>query len=154
MVINVKVIDNLADLAKALAIRREVFVLEQSVPESAEHDANEPIAVHFLAELDDLPVGAARWRFTDDGVKMERFAVLGASRGKRVGTALTRAVLDNIAAHPQSAGQTKYLHAQLLAVPLYKRFGFQQIGELFEECGIVHCKMLLNETLSAGQTYK
>lgn len=154
MLINVKVIDNQADLAKALAIRHEVFVLEQGVPASAEHDANETEAVHFLAELDDLPVGAARWRFTNAGVKMERFAVLGAVRGKGVGTALTRAVLDNIAAHPQSAGQTKYLHAQLMAVPLYEKFGFQPIGELFEECGIKHFKMQLNETLSAEQTYK
>ncbi len=97
----------------------------------------------FLAKLDGKPVGTARWRFTNYGVKMERFAVVKEARGRGVGQALVEAVLEDVDSNPDAAGKTKYLHSQLTAISLYSKFGFEKVGEMFEECNIQHYKMEL-----------
>lgn len=124
-------------------IREKVFVLEQEVDPAEEYDEFENSSTHFLAKIDDAPAGTARWRYTDKGVKLERFAVLKEKRGKGVGQALVKAVVDDIAAQPDTKGKKLYMHAQLDAMPLYAKFGFKQVGELFEECNILHYKMEL-----------
>jgi predicted GNAT family N-acyltransferase len=137
-----KVTDKLA-LELVFKIREQVFVKEQQVNADDEYDEFEPNSNHFLAKIDDIPVGTARWRLTDKGVKLERFAVLEEARGNGVGQALVAAVLADIDADPMTKGKTKYLHAQLPAVSLYEKFGFQRVGEMFEECNIQHYKMEL-----------
>ncbi|MFC3417186.1 GNAT family N-acetyltransferase [Algoriphagus hitonicola] len=127
----------------AFKIRREVFVDEQGVNPEDEYDEFEEESVHFLASKDGIPVGTARWRFTEYGIKLERFAVLKEARGKGVGEALVSAVLRDIMVHPEAQGKKRYLHAQLQAVPLYAKFGFQKVGDMFEECAILHYKMEL-----------
>lgn len=141
--IQVQKINNPEQLQTAFAIREDVFVVEQEVDPSEEYDEFEDISVHFLATVDIKPAGTARWRFTDKGVKLERFAVLKPMRGFGVGFALVEAVVADIAAHPDSHGKKLYLHAQLDAMPLYAKFGFQKVGEMFEECDIKHYKMEL-----------
>jgi predicted GNAT family N-acyltransferase len=131
-------------LDAAFYIREQVFVVEQEVAAEEEYDEFEDSSLHFLASLDGKSVGTARWRFTANGVKMERFAVLEEARGQGVGQALVAAVLADIEAMPEATGKTKYLHAQLHAMPLYAKFGFQQVGEQFEECAILHYKMQLS----------
>jgi predicted GNAT family N-acyltransferase len=130
-------------LEQVFKIREKVFVIEQGVNSSDEYDEFEEIATHFLAKLDGKPVGAARWRFTPKGVKLERFAVLAEARGKGVGQALVVAVLKDVNSNPETKGKTKYLHAQLAAMSLYSKFGFQAVGQMFEECTIQHYKMEL-----------
>ena len=131
-------------LQAAFQIRELVFVVEQEVDAAEEYDEFETTSVHFLAMLEGAPVGTARWRFTSNGVKMERFAVLKDARGKGVGQALVAAVLKDIEMHPDGKGKKRYLHAQIHAMPLYAKFGFQQVGEQFEECAILHYKMELS----------
>lgn len=132
-----------ASFNQALYIRNTVFVLEQGVNPADEYDTFEQTSVHFLARLHGQAVGAARWRFTDKGIKLERFAVLKEFRGQGVGQALVAAVLQSIASNPEAKGKIKYLHAQLDAIPLYAKFGFEPQGDLFEECHIKHYKMVL-----------
>lgn len=137
-------ITDLRDLDAAFTIREKVFVQGQGVPADEEYDQHDRQATtrHYLARVDGQPAGAARWRPTDKGVKLERFAVLPAFRNHGVGTALVRQVLADVAAEAPDATQV-YLHAQLQAIPLYERTGFQKVGELFEECDIQHYKMVL-----------
>ena len=130
-------------LQAAFDIRELVFVVEQEVDAVEEYDEFEDSSVHFLAKVEGIPVGTARWRFTQNGVKMERFAVLKVARGKGVGQALVAAVLGDIDQHPDTNGKKKYLHAQIHAMPLYAKFGFQVVGDQFEECAILHYKMEL-----------
>ena len=130
-------------LQAAFDIRELVFVVEQEVDAAEEYDEFEDSSVHFLAKVEGTPVGTARWRFTQNGVKMERFAVLKVARGKGVGQALVAAVLGDIEQHPDTKGKKKYLHAQIHAMPLYAKFGFQVVGDQFEECAILHYKMEL-----------
>ncbi|MER7974442.1 GNAT family N-acetyltransferase, partial [Streptomyces sp. NPDC096080] len=60
----VRIVGDLADREAAFAVRKEVFVGEQGVPEDLEYDAfDEPgaDAVHLLAVRDDgLPLGTGR----------------------------------------------------------------------------------------------
>lgn len=139
----VEKITNKESFDQAFKIRELVFVIEQGVDPAAEYDEFEKESRHFLAKIDGKPVGTARWRFTKNGVKLERFAVLEEARGKGVGQALVAAVLEDLKSTPEAAGKTKYLHAQLTAMPLYSKFGFEKKGDLFEECKIQHYKMEL-----------
>lgn len=134
-------IEDIRDLDAAFTIREKVFVEEQQVPPDAEYDQFEKTAHHYLATVDKVPCGAARWRQTDKGIKLERFAVLPAYRNQEVGSHLLHQVLQDVkAAHPN---KTIYLHAQLLAVPFYERQGFEISGDQFSECDILHYKMVL-----------
>ncbi|KEO75125.1 GNAT family N-acetyltransferase [Anditalea andensis] len=122
-------------------IRQEVFVIEQNVAPDEEYDEYEETSTHFLALYDGIPAGTARWRYTDNGVKLERFAVLKEYRGFGIGKALVEAVIEDIAREETAKGQLLYMHAQLPAVPLYERFDFKKDGEKFSECNIEHYKM-------------
>lgn len=129
------------DLTTALAIRHTVFVLGQQVPAELEHDAHDRTdATHYLARTTDgQPCGAARWRVTSGGVKLERFAVLAAYRNQQAGAALLAAVLRDVqAAYPTAE---VYLNAQLPAVRFYERHGFRKASAAFWEAGIEHYKM-------------
>jgi predicted GNAT family N-acyltransferase len=125
------------DLEKVFAVRKTVFVDEQNCPPELEWEHEED-SVHFLALLNGEPCGACRWRKTDKGYKLERFAVLKEHRGKRIGQALVAAALSDL---PGDAGYI-YLNAQLEAMRMYSRFGFIVEGDQFEEAGIQHFKMV------------
>ncbi len=128
---------NPVDLKKVFAIRRKVFVDEQKCPPELEWEFEEE-SNHFLASVNGEPAGASRWRKTDKGYKLERFAVLKEFRGNGVGQALVKAVLDDL---PQD-GVYVYMHAQIQAVSLYEKFNFEITGPEFEEAGIRHFKMI------------
>lgn len=128
-------------LETVFQIRHTVFVKEQEVSPEEEYDEFESISTHFLARVDGEPAGTARWRHTDKGIKLERFAVLKPVRGKGVAQALVKAVLEDISSQPENEGKLRYLHAQLAAVPLYEKFGFKKEGEVFMECNIAHYTM-------------
>lgn len=132
---------NKSDSKAAYKIREEVFMVEQQVSREDEFDEFEEESHHFLTLLDDEPVGVARWRTTDNGIKLERFAVSSGYRGKGVGKSLVRGVLDHI--DQVKAPGKLYLHAQLDAIPLYAHFDFKIVGEQFSECGIEHRTMEL-----------
>lgn len=131
----VQKVNDPADLEKVFDIRRQVFVVEQNCPPELEWEFEDE-SIHFLATVNGEPAGASRWRKTDKGYKLERFAVLEQFRGG-VGKALVQAVLDDL---PADATYV-YMHAQLPAVTLYEKFGFEKTGPEFEEAGIRHYKM-------------
>jgi predicted GNAT family N-acyltransferase len=125
------------ELEKVFAIRREVFVVEQNCPPELEWEFEDE-STHFLATVDGEPAGACRWRKTDKGYKLERFAVLKKFRGMGVGQELVRSVLEDL---PADADYV-YMHAQIQAVSLYEKFNFEKTGPEFEEAGIRHYKMI------------
>ncbi|MEO8886459.1 MAG: GNAT family N-acetyltransferase [Mucilaginibacter sp.] len=135
--ISVTQVNDGPDLEKVFAIRRQVFVVEQNCPPELEWE-HEDESTHFLATVNGTPAGAARWRKTDKGYKLERFAVLKEFREKGVGQELVKTVLNNL---PADANHI-YLHAQIQAMPLYERAGFVKTGPQFEEAGIQHFKMV------------
>ena len=125
------------ELDYAHKIRQEVFVVEQQVDERLEYEFEEE-SVQFLAKVNHEPAGTARWRKTEKGIKLERFAVLKKFRSSGVGSALLSAIIQDI---PENS--YLYLHAQLSAMGLYSKFGFIAVGNKFIEADIEHFKMEL-----------
>jgi predicted GNAT family N-acyltransferase len=121
---------------QAFAIRKAVFVEELGVDASLEYD-HEDEARHYLLFLGSKPVATARWRETEKGIKLERFAVLPQFRNRGIGEIILKEVLQDVS----SMGKKIYLHAQIKAVPFYERNGFYKIGEKFSEAGIEHFRM-------------
>jgi predicted GNAT family N-acyltransferase len=120
------------------AVRRAVFVVEQSVPEDLEWDEHDAEAVHALASTAaGAPIGTGR--VLRDG-RIGRMAVLSEWRGRGIGTALLRSLLD--AARERGYAELK-LHAQIHAIGFYARHGFAVAGDEFMEAGIPHREMLL-----------
>jgi predicted GNAT family N-acyltransferase len=137
--IEVRKVSNAEELEHVFAIRRKVFVDEQNCPPELEWEYEDE-SVHFLGTVNAEPAGASRWRKTEKGYKLERFAVLKEYRGLGLGQALVGTVIKDL---PEDATYI-YLHAQLDAMPLYAKFGFKKAGEQFEEAGIQHFKMVLD----------
>lgn len=125
-----------ASMAPALeAIRREVFIVEQQVPEEMEWDADDAISVHALALLDGHPVGCGR--LLPDG-HIGRMAVRAPFRSTGVGRALLQALL----AEARRRGMREVvLHAQMHALGFYEALGFVADGPVFDEAGIPHRRM-------------
>ncbi len=121
---------------EAFDIRRIVFVIEQECPPELEYE-NEDICQHYLAYKNLKEAGTARWRETEHGVKLERFAVLSEFRHQGIALALVNRLLNDV----KPFNKKIYLHAQLTAMPLYAKAGFKAVGEQFEEAGIQHFKM-------------
>lgn len=120
-------------------IRTTVFVEEESVDQEDEYDGFDFLANHYLASLDGIPVGAARWRTVPatGKIRLERFAVLKPYRGQGVGRALVEAIMNDV---PQN--REIFIHAQIHNLGFYEKFGFEAEGEDFEEAGILHKKMV------------
>ena len=152
---NIELIERNAseDLTPAFSIRRTVFIEGQDVPEEDDFDGLDETATHILAiNENDKAVGTARFRVTEkhnDGlpkkIKLERFAVLEEHRGHKVGQKMVEFALQKIKEKEEyKTVETIYLHAQLAAVSLYERCGFEKHGDIFEESGIMHYKMVFN----------
>ena len=125
--------------ALANEIRQKVFVEEQKVDPALEYDEFEQVARHYLLYVDGVPAATARWRETEKGIKLERFATLLSQRNQGLGARILQKVLDDVI----PTGKKVYLHSQLKAIPFYRRHGFKKIGEQFTEADIEHMKMEL-----------
>ncbi len=125
------------DFDACLAIRMEVFVSEQNVPEDEERDAFDETALHILALVDGQPAATARALLKAPGlIKIGRVAVRAAYRGTGLGGKLMRAVE---AAYP---GAAFMLDAQLQALKFYAKLGYAAEGPVFDDAGIPHRRMV------------
>ena len=137
MKIDIKIIENDDDLQMCQSIRGEVFILEQNISKDVEMDDKLINATYILATIQDEPVGTARWRYTEYGIKLERFAVLKNYRGMGIGKGLVRFILELL-----KREKNIYLNAQESVIKFYEKLGFICYGELFIEAEIHHQKMV------------
>ncbi len=120
------------------AVRESVFMREQNVPAELEWDGLDESCRHVLA-LDGQGNAIGCGRMLPDG-HIGRLAVLKEWRGRKVGSTLLEALLDY--ARSQNYPQVE-VSAQVQALPFYRRFDFEEEGEVFMEAGIPHRKMRL-----------
>ena len=139
MVINIKTATTKKDKCKCFSIRRDVFVKEQNISGKIEFDDENVDATYFIAQYKNTFVGTARYRFTDFGIKLERFAVLKSFRNLGVGKQLALYMLNSIRGE-----KVIYLHAQESVIDFYSKLGFKRIGSQFFEAEISHQKMIYN----------
>ena len=122
---------------EARPIRLTVFVEEQRVPVEIEWDDQDEKSIHALA-YDGEGKAVATGRLLADG-HIGRMAVLKEWRGKGVGGA----ILERLLAVAKERGDKEVeLFAQTHAIEFYRRYGFVEHGEVFEEAGIPHRSML------------
>ncbi|MET9428650.1 GNAT family N-acetyltransferase [Streptomyces sp. NPDC003036] len=138
------------DREAGFAVRREVFVVEQGVPEEIEYDAYDATAVHVLAvrRADGAALGTGRLLYGPDAAgktggaegvgSLGRLAVAKRARGLGVGVALVRAIEEAARARGLAAVD---LHAQTHALRFYERLGYAAYGAEFHDAGIPHLAM-------------
>ena len=119
-------------------VRNDVFVVEQGVNSCDEYDGYEISSKHYLIKKNNISCGVARWRKTQKGIKLERFAVLYNYRGFGVGKRLVREVLKDVLTFKKLI----YLHSQKKSIKFYEKLSFKKEGDIFKEAGIDHCLMI------------
>lgn len=140
MNLKVKFIHTDSDYEDVLAIRREVFIQEQNVPEEIEIDEFEMTSDHFLILVDDEPAGCGRMRLKDHYAKFERIATLKKFRGKGVGKKLMEFMMKH--ASEKYPNALPYMHSQAEAVSFYQKLGWTSKGDVFYEANIPHQTMI------------
>lgn len=118
-------------------IRKQVFIIEQNIPEEEEWDAQDMISDHFVVYDQDQPIATARLLQNNS---VGRVAVLKAYRGQGIGSMIMLEIIRQ--AHQQDR---KFLHlsSQVHAISFYEKLGFSIQGDAYDECGIPHIKMQL-----------
>lgn len=116
-------------------VRRQVFIVEQEVPEEEEWDDEDPVAVHVLATRNREPVGTGR--LSPRG-KIGRLAVTADMRQKGIGKRIMQLLIQE--AYHRGMLEL-HLNAQVQAIRFYEQCGFAAEGGIFMEAGIPHRRM-------------
>ncbi len=127
------------DFAACLALRMQVFVVEQKVPAEIERDEHDAAAIHLLARREGRPVGTARIVVAGNIAKIGRVCLLASERGRGAGAALMQACLTYAAALPGI--RAAKLGAQVPVIGFYERLGFCAYGPVYLDAGIPHRDM-------------
>ena len=121
-----------------LAVRHEVFVIGQNVPIEIEVDEMDAKCQHFLAcDASGKPIGTAR---ADLEGHIGRVAVLDAWQKKNVGRGLMQAAMEYLR---ETGLVTAHVNSQTHAAAFYRKLGFREYGDEFEEAGIPHIAMTI-----------
>lgn len=127
-----------AERAGALAVRHEVFCIEQGVPVEEELDGLDDRALHLVALAGGRVVGTLRLLLSAGTAKVGRVAVERPWRRRGIAARM----LDAAVARARERGCTEArLAAQTDAIALYEGAGFRICSEPFEEAGIEHVWM-------------
>jgi predicted GNAT family N-acyltransferase len=127
-----------SEVDAALALRYEVFCVEQGVSLAEERDGRDGDALHLVVMEDGGVVGTCRLLAEGSEVKLGRMAVAPSHRGR----GLAAELLVAADAHARAcSAQRIALAAQLGARSLYERAGYAPYGEVFLDAGIEHVMM-------------
>ena len=123
------------------ALRHEVFVLGQDVPEDLERDEYDDVVDHGVAVVDGVVLATGRLlppSAPGGAATVGRMAVAGAARGQGLGAAVLT-LLEQTAV--ERGWPVIELHAQVHATGFYDRAGYAPYGEVYLEAGIEHLSM-------------
>ena len=120
-------------------MRYKVFTVEQNIDQNIE-ESNDEKCDHFVAYSENNPVGAGRINYLEDSIaKVERMAVLKDFRGQQIGSKILKCMINYLIGKKISLVT---LDAQYHAKNFYENLGFKQEGNIFDEVGIPHIKMV------------
>jgi predicted GNAT family N-acyltransferase len=117
-------------------IRTTVFIEEQKVPEDMEWEAEDKTCVHLLVNKGADYIATAR--LLNSG-QIGRMAVLKQHRKTGVGAAMLKRL---ISIAEDSGLETVSMNAQVEAIGFYEKYGFQVEGDVFDDAGIPHRRMV------------
>lgn len=125
-------------MREAFSLRYEVFVDEQGVPRELEVDGLDPCATHLVAICHDQVTGTLRMLEHGGAAKIGRVAVRAAARRNGIGARL----MQRAAAIAAERGFAEIIvHAQVTVAGFYRRLGYVEEGDQFEDAGIPHIAM-------------
>jgi predicted GNAT family N-acyltransferase len=127
-----------AELDAALALRHEVFCVEQGVPANEERDGRDRSGLHLIAVHGDEVVATCRLVFVGTTVQYSRLAVKQSFRRRGVASAL---LAETDAVSRAHGANRIVLHAQTYARALYDQAGYVPRGREFVEANIEHIAM-------------
>ncbi len=130
------------DISEALAIRREVFVQEQNIPEGLEFDNADASALHLIIYCDEQPAATGRILHDGESFLIGRLAVLKHFRGQKLGDLALRLLLYKTFG---LGAQSIKISAQKYLLQFYKKFGFKQVGDEYIEVGRPHVAMIVTK---------
>jgi predicted GNAT family N-acyltransferase len=126
------------EMSAAVALRHDVFCIEQGVPEWEELDGRDDEGIHLVAVTDGDLLGTCRLLHIGRTIQFSRLAVRADARRQGIATALL-ALADEEA---RALGARRLvLHAQTYALQLYENAGYRVRGRVFVEAGIEHVAM-------------
>lgn len=125
-------------MSAVYALRREVFVIEQGVPEEFEVDEDDKIAAHLAAFSDGHVIGTLRIVRHERTAKIGRMAVSAPSRKAGIGRELMEFAA---AAAFRDGAEEIVLAAQFTAREFYRKLGYIEEGAVFDDAGILHVMM-------------
>ena len=139
MSIQIRRVEDRAELEGALALRRRVFCEEQGVPEREEFSDQDDEALHLVAlGCGERVLGTCRLLFTGHTARLGRLVVERAVRRQGI----ARALLACAEHEALAAGARRIrLNAQTQALALYSAAGYSELGAPFLEVGIEHIRM-------------
>lgn len=129
------------DLETIYVIRDRVFVDEQSLTSNARNDPDDRRSIHYLADVDEEPVGTGRLTILGQEAQVAWVAVLPEYRRYGLGSALMDVMIER---SEQENASYIILNAQVHARNFYRRLGFHEVGDEFTMARIVHQVMIRN----------
>jgi predicted GNAT family N-acyltransferase len=126
------------EMPAALAVRHDVFCVEQGVPEREELDGRDGEGLHLVAVSGEEILATCRLLFVGPTVQFSRLAVRKSARRQGIATDLLRLADDEARA---GGARRLVLHAQTYARSLYEGAGYKPRGRIFMESGIEHVAM-------------
>jgi predicted GNAT family N-acyltransferase len=126
------------EMRAALALRHEVFCVEQGVPEHEELDGRDHEGLHLVAVANGELLGTCRLLLVGPTAQFSRLAVKPSARRRGIATAL----LELAESEARAARAARLvLHAQTYAQSLYEHAGYRPRGRVFVEANIEHIAM-------------
>jgi predicted GNAT family N-acyltransferase len=136
--VDVRAARDRGEVDQALALREQVFCVEQGVALAADQDGLDDLAIQIVAIEEERVIGTCRVLVEGDIGRLGRMAVEAASRGRGLGAAILAAAERS--ARDAGASEMR-LHAQRYIEDLYADAGYTPYGEPFVEEGIPHVAM-------------
>ncbi|PKH00399.1 GNAT family N-acetyltransferase [Paraglaciecola sp. MB-3u-78] len=130
------------ELYALATLRQQVFIVEQNSIYS-DLDDYDQTAIHYLdVDPQDKLIAYARYRKIPqlDEVKIERVVLARQVRGLGLGKSLIVTMLKDIQ-DEYSLGKIT-LSSQIDASEFYRRLGFAEFGEVYDDGGIMHVGMV------------
>ncbi len=122
-----------SELAEAaVCVRDAVFVVEQGISKTLEHDGCDATFFHVVLFVAAAPVATGRMSPTG---KIGRVAVLSPYRRRGLGKKVM-AVLEGLAI--EKGLSSVFIHAQSHVIPFYRKLSYVSYGDPFWEAGIPH----------------
>ena len=136
-----------------LALRKKVFVEEQSIAPEIEHDGYDPKAIHLFISDNKKIISCVRLYSKNIAeLRLGRLCTIPEYRKKGYGKILMEAGVS----FAKKEGFTKIaISAQSYLKNYYENFGFKVIGDTYQEAGIDHIAMELTlNNLNSVQSQK